>query len=123
MNGLGLGKPSLEDCTCPPPWNNDRSPNPSCPEHGDLCRHCGAAPDGDGDHSCPCPLPDEKCAASGHEQHEADKPVANDSEYERAIRAEVKAAVEEWFTDVSLDDMYAVKGWAVLDPDQTGDKP
>jgi hypothetical protein len=27
-------------------------------------------------------------------------------------RAEVKAAVEEWFTDVSLDDLFAVKGWS-----------
>lgn len=26
-------------------------------------------------------------------------------------RQEVKAAVEEWFTDVSLDDLFAVKGW------------
>lgn len=35
-------------------------------------------------------------------------------------RAEVKAAVEEWFTDVSLDDLFAVKGWeagATFDPD------
>jgi hypothetical protein len=26
-------------------------------------------------------------------------------------RAEVKAAVEEWFSNVSLDDLFAVKGW------------
>ncbi|MGN6245137.1 MAG: hypothetical protein ACTHQ3_15905 [Motilibacteraceae bacterium] len=32
------------------------------------------------------------------------------SDTDRA-RQEVKAAVEEWFTDVSLDDLFAVKGW------------
>lgn len=25
------------------------------------CRHCGALPDEDGDHSCPCPNRDEEC--------------------------------------------------------------
>lgn len=37
-----------------------------------------------------------------------------DRRYEEGLaagRAEVKAAVEEWFTDVSLDDLFAVKGW------------
>lgn len=28
-----------------------------------------------------------------------------------AARAEVKVAVEEWFTDVSLADLFDVKGW------------
>lgn len=28
-----------------------------------------------------------------------------------AARFDVKHAVEEWFTDVSLDDLFAVKGW------------
>lgn len=28
-----------------------------------------------------------------------------------AVRAEVKAAVEEWFSNVDLDDLFAVKGW------------
>ncbi len=27
-------------------------------------------------------------------------------------RFEVKRAVEDWFTDISLDDLYAVKGWS-----------
>ncbi len=27
-------------------------------------------------------------------------------------RFEVKRAAEEWFTDISLDDLYAVKGWS-----------
>lgn len=29
-----------------------------------------------------------------------------------AARIEVKEAVEEWFSDVSLDDLFAVKGWS-----------
>lgn len=27
----------------------------------DGCRHCGALPDADGDHTCPCPNPDDDC--------------------------------------------------------------
>lgn len=27
----------------------------------ELCRHCGAPPEADGDHSCPCPYSDEDC--------------------------------------------------------------
>ncbi len=34
----------------------------------------------------------------------------NDSVKDEA-RTEVKQAVEEWFTNVSLDDLFAVKGW------------
>lgn len=30
---------------------------------------------------------------------------------EFAVRAEVKDAVEDWFSDISLDDLFAVKGW------------
>jgi len=25
------------------------------------CHHCGKLPDADGDHSCPCPYPDDEC--------------------------------------------------------------
>lgn len=28
----------------------------------DACRHCGALPEADGDHSCPCPYSDQECA-------------------------------------------------------------
>lgn len=34
------------------------------------------------------------------------------SEAYRAALADVKAAVEEWFCDVDLDDLYAIKGWS-----------
>lgn len=30
----------------------------------------------------------------------------------RVARAEVKEAVEEWFSDVSLDDLFRLKGWS-----------
>jgi hypothetical protein len=23
------------DCICPPPWNNDHTPNPNCVQHGE----------------------------------------------------------------------------------------
>lgn len=26
-----------------------------------TCHHCGSPPDPDGDHSCPCPTPDDTC--------------------------------------------------------------
>lgn len=26
-----------------------------------VCNHCGALPESDGDHSCPCPFPDHEC--------------------------------------------------------------
>ena len=29
--------------------------------------------------------------------------------------AEIKTTVEEWFTNVSLDDLYAAKGWPTTD--------
>lgn len=30
------------------------------------CRHCGRAPDADGDHTCPCPHPDGLCPDHDH---------------------------------------------------------
>jgi hypothetical protein len=30
-------------------------------ENDARCRHCGKAPEADGDHSCPCPYTDAEC--------------------------------------------------------------
>ncbi len=38
---------------------------------------------------------------------------ADEKALEDAARREVKEAVEAWFTDVGLDDMFKVKGWAL----------
>lgn len=72
----------------------------------------------------PCPtchvLPEEPCVHYGtdkvrDEPHLARMPEwwnPDWSEGYAAALAEAKTAVEEWFTDVSLDDMYLVHGWA-----------
>ena len=50
------------------------------------------------------------------------KPVERAAEV-AAARLEVKQAVEEWFHDITLDDLFMVKGWATdaaLDRDHPG---
>lgn len=80
----------------------------------DLADHYAAFDNtGGGDFVCACGLPwtaGEGCPF-----------VRGFTVAREMARREVKAAVEEWFTDVSLDDLFAVKGWnpsADHDPEQ-----
>jgi hypothetical protein len=45
-------------------WSSDyRDQQARCLRRArDRCHHCGALPDPDGDHTCPCPHRDDECA-------------------------------------------------------------
>lgn len=55
---------------------------------------------------------DEARAALAELGERFDSYLDTDAVAAQNARQEVKAAVEEWFTNVSLDDLFAVKGWA-----------
>ena len=57
----------------------------------DLCFHCGALPDADGDHTCPCPLSDAECLERGVSRvhnHRPYQPVCN----ERLVDGQLRGA-------------------------------